>query len=158
MRQSISSLRSLFPSPVDDLAERFRYDLISSSLLASIIPSTPTATRAHSRQSSSPIRRVPGELAQMHSDTAEKSEQEQKAFSGTVICAALVALLNQYRLLSMLLMAASFMLTESKNAVVPRRKHSVQVFDLLDSLKAAASAWDAAVNDATMILTAEERR
>lgn len=57
-------------------------------------------------------------------------------------------------------MVASYVLTESKKAiqVVPRRKHSVQVFELLDGLKNAASAWDASVNDAITIISAEERR
>ena len=87
-----------------------------------------------------------------------KSDKEQKIFSGTFIAAAFVALINQYRIFTVLLMAASFVLTESKDVVVPRRKHSVQVFESLDGLKTAASAWDAAVNDAVAILAAEERR
>lgn len=114
--------------------------------------------RSRSRLSSSPVRRVPGELAQVRNDVVEKSEKEQKIFSGTFIAAAFVALMNQYRIFSVLLMAASFVLTEKKNVAAPRRKHSVQVFELLEGLKVAASAWDTAVNDAITILTAEERR
>ena len=94
----------------------------------------------------------------VRNDVVERSEQEQKIFSGTVIAAAFVALMNQYRIFSVLLMAGSFVLTEKKNVTAPRRKHSVQVFELLEGLKVAASAWDASVNDAITILTAEERR
>ncbi|KAI5123212.1 hypothetical protein M0805_003978 [Coniferiporia weirii] len=155
LRQWTSTFPLMFPSPSDDFAERFKYDLISSNLLSSSVspsPLMPSRSRV-----SSPDPRLPGELTNPQLDAVEKIDQERKSLSSAFVFVGLAALMNQHRVAALLALITSFSFAKASGAASVKRNYIPQVFESLENLKIAGSAWDAAVNDAIMIVEGEER-
>ncbi|THH06237.1 hypothetical protein EW145_g4221 [Phellinidium pouzarii] len=150
-----SSIQNIFPSPVDDFAERFKYDLISSNLLSSSVSSSPVVNHARLRVPS-PECHLPGEMA-IQPDAVEKSDQEFKSFTSAFILVGLAALMNQFTIAALIALTASFSLAKSRGATSAKQSYIPQVFESLENLKFSGSAWDAAVNDAITIIEGEER-
>lgn len=104
---------------------------------------------------STPDRPLPGELRQ---DVAERPKQNRQSFSNAFVFVSLAALLSQYRVAAALAMVSSFSLAKSPNGALLRKSYVSQVFNSLESLKAAGIAWDTIVNDTITTLEQEERR
>ncbi|KAH8110789.1 hypothetical protein DFH11DRAFT_1800759 [Phellopilus nigrolimitatus] len=155
LRRWSSTVRNVFPSPIDDFAERFKYDLISSSLLSSSVSPSPLAPHSRSRVSS-PDRTLPGELKTPQPNAVEKSDQDLKSLSSAFIFIGLAALMNQHRIAALLALVTSFSFVKT-SAASAKQNYVNQVFESLEGLKAAGTSWDAAVNDAITIVEREER-
>lgn len=157
MRHWSSTLRHILPSPLDDFAERFKYDLISSNLLSTSVTPSPIST--HPRASlPSPHHSFPGELSTPQQDATIKSEQELKTFSSAFVFMGMAALFNQYRFAAAIALLTSISFAKAPGATALKHSSIPQMFESLEALKIAGVAWDTAVNDAITIIEREERR
>ena len=156
MRCWISSVHKLFPSPSDDFAERFKYDVISSKLLASSVSPSPVTTHPSSSHLATD-HRLPGELQLPQQDTG-KIDKELKSVSGALAVFGAAALLKSHRTTAIIALLASYVF--AKAPAVPQGKYSYipLMFEGLERLKDASNEWDIAVNDAITTIEGEERR
>lgn len=145
------------PSPNNDFAERFKYDLISSNLLSTSVATTPLVSHPRTRPSS-PGPSLPGDLPIPQQDVVEKSKQELKSLSSAFVFVGLAALLNQYRVAAALAMFTSLTVAKSSETTTMNKNYIPQMFEALKNLKAAGMLWDALVNDSLTTLEQEENR
>ena len=169
--QKARRLLRLAPTPVDDFAERFKYDVISSSLLNSTLSVTPSLNHGHQRRRSmSPTPPVPGQMpstpitsthpeepSESPSKEISKTNDEVKSMSGAFVLIGLAAMLNQHRLAAALAMVSSLFFTRSEHSHSGRLNYISQAMDALEALKAAANVWDSVVSDTMELLEGEER-
>lgn len=145
------------PSPNNDFAERFKYDLISSNLLSTSVATTPLVSQPRTHPSS-PGPSLPGDLPIPQQDVVEKSKQELKSLSSAFVFVGLAALLNQYRVAAALAMFTSLTVAKSSETTTMNKNYIPQMFEALKNLKAAGMLWDALVNDSLTTLEQEENR
>ena len=152
----IYSVNRFFPSPNDDFAERFKYDLISSKLLSSSVAPSPIDTSVRTT-TDSPTRPLPGEL-QIPQQDVQRIEGDLRTISGGFVCFGLAALWKEHRATAILALLLSILF--AKAPTVPRAKYAYipQTLECLESLKAAGNAWDNAVNEAIAIIEKDERK
>lgn len=150
------TFRSSFPVAQNEFAERFRYDLISSTLLSSTIPVTPLPSH-HRARPSTPDAVIPGQLAPQATDDEEKTETERRSFANTLALLGFAALFSQYRLLSFVAFAAALALLRTPEPHASSRPHSSSIQQALDQLKDAGTSWDATINECMSVVDREER-
>lgn len=156
MRHWIYSLNNFFPSPTNDFAERFKYDLISSTLLSASVAPSPIATRPRST-TPPPDRPIPGEL-QVAQEDSQKVEKDLRAISGGFVCFGLAALWKEHRATALLALLLSLVFAKTPSTSQTKYTYIPQTLECLETLKAAGNTWDNAVNEALAIIEKEERR
>ena len=158
VREWIYSLNNFFPSPVDDFAERFKYDLISSRLLSISVAPSPIHTHAHARSlTPPPDQPLPGELEAPHQDS-QKIENELRTISGGLVCFGLAALWKEHRASAILALLLSLVFAKTPSTPKTKYAYIPQTLECLEGLKTAVNAWDNSVNDAIAIIEKEERK
>jgi len=140
----------------NEFAERFRYDLISSTLLSSTVPVTPLPGH-HRGRSSTPDAAIPGRLVAQQEDDDERAEGERRLFASTLAFLGLAALLSQYRLASFMAFVGSLVLLQTPEPPTHSKKQALSMQQTLDSLKDAGTCWDAAVNECMAIVERDEK-
>ncbi|KAI0630645.1 hypothetical protein C8Q77DRAFT_1134419 [Trametes polyzona] len=157
----------------DNFAERFKYDVISSSLLASSLaaPATNVARRSLSPE-------LPGQLDDSDGGgqpkppptdakakgsnvtNAEDAEEtnvlgpEWPYFLGSLAALAMAA---NHVFLAILLVSAAAYVRYVVNADSEKSDTTQQTLDSLNELISAGNVWDSAVNEAMMLIENEER-
>ncbi|KAF9233746.1 hypothetical protein BU15DRAFT_66316 [Melanogaster broomeanus] len=167
-------LSSYFPSDpksmrTEAFAERFRYGVITSSLLSPAFATTPVP-HPHSRALSPSL---PGKLSTNHSRSASAAESPSSlsiplepdtpfwpiTISFTVAVAALSA---QFYFLTVLLLAGTLLDIHSKPDVMTPKLSScswtsVKSLQALHNLVSAGQLWDSMIDDTFIMLENEER-
>ncbi|OCB86313.1 hypothetical protein A7U60_g6625 [Sanghuangporus baumii] len=155
-RQWSPTIRSIFLSPSDDIAERFKYDLISSNLLSSSVSPSPVSIHPHPAIST-PSQTWPGELKTSQQDSSSKTDGDLKPLSSVLVIIGVASLFSHHRVAALLALLMSMSFAKAPGIGSARKSHIPQMFEALDSLKTAGSAWDGAVNDAITIIEHEDR-
>ena len=153
----LSAIRGIFTSPSVDIAERFKYDLISSNLLSSSVSPSPFSIHPHPT-GPTPDRGLPGELKGSQQEPDSKADGDLKPLSGALVILGVAAFMSHHRMMALLVLLASLSFAKAPGIGSARKSYIPHMFEALDSLKAAGSAWDAAVNDAVNIIESEDRR
>ncbi|KAL7280304.1 hypothetical protein ACG7TL_005218 [Trametes sanguinea] len=153
-------------------AERFKYDVISSSLLASSLAApTSTARRTHSPE-------IPGKLDEQESDgepehlpphsKADVSDSSRDISSTppsslgpqlpyVLVSLAVLALSRHSYFLAIVLVSSAAYIRYVVHSDNERSDTTKQTLDALNELISAGNVWDSAVNEAMMLIENEER-
>ncbi|KLO11511.1 hypothetical protein SCHPADRAFT_855233 [Schizopora paradoxa] len=156
LHKAFVAIRSSFPATHNDLAERFKYDLISSTLLSSAVPATPLLSHVRPRPAS-PDSPLPGQLSSTPEDDFNKTEEELKMFSSAFAFLGIAAALSQYRFVAILAFIASYASMRSYEVPPSPSQYPAQIYQALQDLKDAGSNWDASINECMSALDREER-
>ncbi|KAI8985660.1 hypothetical protein BD414DRAFT_488809 [Trametes punicea] len=167
-------LRSSSSSGVEhNFAERFKYDVISSSLLASTLAAPSSTTR----RTFSP--EVPGRLDD-RDGAGEDEASSPKANTGqpdasaadvhsrpppsagpqlsyVIVSIAVLALALGYHYLALVLLSSSAYLWYVVHPDSEKSDTAKQTLEALNDLISAGNVWDSAVNEAMMLIDNEER-
>ncbi|TDL26652.1 hypothetical protein BD410DRAFT_800466 [Rickenella mellea] len=133
-------------------AERFKYDVISSTLLATSVTATPLSSHVL-RRSFSPDPTLPGQL--VHTEKFHAPSSPLVAYT-LLVLVALVAVSQQYYFCAALIIGLSVFFANLRYAS-NARNDEVETLDALNGLKEAGSVWDSTVNESITILEREER-
>lgn len=101
---------------------------------------------------------VPGELNASRQDVAEKVDGDLKPLSTVLVLVGVIALLSQHRFTALWALVASVSFAKAPGVGSVKQTYIPQMFEVLDGLKKAGSAWDFAVNEAITIIENEERK
>ncbi|GJE93841.1 hypothetical protein PsYK624_100050 [Phanerochaete sordida] len=163
-----SSLSTHRPRSSNTFAERFKYDVISSSLLSTSLAATPNPAR----RSFTPD--IPGRLhrtAADHSRTSSTSDEdgahpshyktveEPTNTRGTiaVVSVAVVALAAGYEFLGLLLLASALYFAKAIRPTQDVADAHASTLDAVNELISAGNVWDSSVNEAMSIIEKDER-
>ncbi|KAI0682301.1 hypothetical protein BC835DRAFT_1424662 [Cytidiella melzeri] len=141
------------PSPA--FAERFKYDVISSSLLSTSLAASPQPGRRSfvsdlpGRQNSS--------IAADHSRTSTGYESSDLRVVVAIISAAVLAFAAGYELLPMLLIALALYVVRAAKPQTADSTAPALTLDSLSELISAGNVWDSVVNEAMAIVENDER-
>ncbi|KAH9893577.1 hypothetical protein C8Q73DRAFT_666252 [Cubamyces lactineus] len=160
-------------SQESNFAERFKYDVISSSLLANSLAAPPTSAV---RRTFSPD--IPGKLDDRgggrkdeHSSAETKTDSPyppnadpnstleslglQVPFA--LVSVAVLALSGGYHFLSLVLFSAAAYVKYVVHSDSEKSDTTKQTLDALNELISSGNVWDSAVNEAMMLIENEER-
>ncbi|KAL1940873.1 hypothetical protein VTO73DRAFT_7914 [Trametes versicolor] len=156
-----------------NFAERFKYDVISSSLLASTLAAVPTSAV---RQTFSPD--IPGKLddsgggdkpESFPADAKTESSYPPNADSTSapdslglqlpyvLASLAALALSTNYVFLAILFLCAAAYVRYVVNTDIEKSDTTKQTLDSVNELISAGNVWDSSVNEAMMLIENEER-
>ncbi|CAL1713977.1 unnamed protein product [Somion occarium] len=156
---------STFSSHENAFAERFKYDVISSSLLSASIAAAPSSA---TRRSFTPD--IPGRLSytdisdhSRNSSITESSKQTSSdlssySWSSGIASMAVLALSVEYYFLALFLGGLAFYMAQTARSQASRADGINQTMDALNEVISAGNVWDSAVNEAMSIVEADERR
>ncbi|KAI0339726.1 hypothetical protein BDW22DRAFT_583207 [Trametopsis cervina] len=158
--------------PSDAFAERFKYDVISSSLLSTSLASSPQPGRRsfvselpdrlnpipgdHSRTSSSSIGHSDDVFAPRDASGLSHEPGDLRLVVA-IISAAVLAFAAGFEMLSMLLVALALYVTSAVKPEVEKSNAATLTLDALNELISAGNVWDSAVNEAMSIIEKDER-
>ncbi|KZT68657.1 hypothetical protein DAEQUDRAFT_670985 [Daedalea quercina L-15889] len=143
-------------TPENAFAERFKYDVISSSLLSSTVSATPTIRRTFAPE-------LPGKLDDASDGASSDDDKSSSPLSEfqvpiALICIAAIVLAAEYYFLAIFLMLASTYSWHAVKASSERAATTASTLDAVNQLIRAGNVWDSAVNEAISIIEKEERR
>ncbi|KAI0364683.1 hypothetical protein BV20DRAFT_1116256 [Pilatotrama ljubarskyi] len=160
-------------SPENDFAERFKYDVISSSLLASSLAAAPSSAV---RRTFSP--EIPGKLdggggfgednsasvdtksddvCTLQADFASPLDPLAPQLPYALVSLAVLALSTSYSFLAVLLLCGAAYIRYVLNTGGEKSDTAKQTLESLNELICAGNVWDSAVNEAMMLIENEER-
>ncbi|KAI0351342.1 hypothetical protein OH77DRAFT_1429891 [Trametes cingulata] len=160
-------------SPESTFAERFKYDVISSSLLASSLAAAPSSAV---RRTFSP--EIPGKLDDgggggedepssadakadrgfaSHADSASALDPLGPQLPFALVSLAVLALSTSYYFLAILFLCAAAYVRYVVHTESEKSDTTQQTLDSLNELISAGNVWDSAVNEAMMLIENEER-
>ncbi|KAH8077867.1 hypothetical protein BXZ70DRAFT_962032 [Cristinia sonorae] len=144
-------------SPDNQFAERFKYDVISSSLLSSNLSGTPRRGTTPSRLPSEPI--IPPSQTSLDEEDREGPTQwDSLRIPTAMVSVAIVAVSAEYYFVSLFLLAAALSLYQMAKSRASRAVSVNLTVTALNELISAGNVWDSAVNEAMAIVEKEERR
>ncbi|RPD73138.1 hypothetical protein L226DRAFT_112873 [Lentinus tigrinus ALCF2SS1-7] len=151
-----SSSRS---SQENNFAERFKYDVISSSLLSSSLAAPTSAVR----RTFSPD--IPGKLDDGGGDDPPSDSRFPEAVSSplgsqlpvALISLAVVILSTGYFFIAMIPLFAAIYVRYVMQADADKANSTTQTLEALNELISAGNVWDSAINEAIMLIENEER-
>ncbi|EKM50723.1 uncharacterized protein PHACADRAFT_264171 [Phanerochaete carnosa HHB-10118-sp] len=163
-----NSLSTHRPSSSNTFAERFKYDVISSSLLSISLAASPNPARrtfkpeipgrlrgsagGHSRASSTT---EDDEALSHHYKTVEESTNVRGTI--TVVSVAVVALAAGYEFLGLLMLASVLYFAKAVRPIQDVADAHALTLDALNELISAGNVWDSSVNEVMSIIEKEER-
>ncbi|KIP01829.1 hypothetical protein PHLGIDRAFT_131086 [Phlebiopsis gigantea 11061_1 CR5-6] len=161
--QSLSTPK--LASSSNSFPERFKYDVISSSLLSTSLAATPLP----GRRSFAP--EIPGRLASSRdhsrasstSDDYGENQQLNPSELGltretiAIISVAVVVLAAGFEFLGLLLLAGALYYARANRPAQSVPDAEVLTLDAVNELISAGNVWDSAVNEAMSIIEKEER-
>lgn len=162
-----NSLSTHRPRSSNTFAERFKYDVISSSLLSTSLAATPNpvrrsfasdipgrlSTSSHSRTSSTT--EANDETSSQHHKTTEEPTHIRGTIA--VVSAAVLALAAGYEFLGLLLLAGALYFAKATRPPQEVADAHALTLDAVNDLISAGNTWDASVNEAMGIIEKEER-
>ncbi|TFY58814.1 hypothetical protein EVJ58_g6178 [Rhodofomes roseus] len=140
-------------------AERFKYDVISSSLLSTTISATPTVRRTFTLEVPDKLNDA-SDIASSDGDksgTVDPSPLSELQVPIAMVCFAAVALAAEYYFVAIFLMLASTYSWHSVKANSEEVKTTAATLDAVNQLIRAGNVWDSSVNEAISIVEKEER-
>ncbi|KAK7685830.1 hypothetical protein QCA50_011176 [Cerrena zonata] len=156
---------SAFCSQENAFSERFKYDVISSSLLSnSIAAAPPSATR----RTFTPD--IPGRLSEDEGSDHSRSSsitdngkpnaasELNTSWPWGVASIAILAISVEYYFLALFLGCVAFYLIYAARFQASRENTMNQTVDALNELISAGNVWDSAVNEAMSIVESDESR
>ncbi|PSS03321.1 hypothetical protein PHLCEN_2v3995 [Hermanssonia centrifuga] len=160
---------SNFKRPTTSFAERFKYDVISSSLLSTSLTATPHPSRRsfspelpglldtgpHSRTSSTTA--VEESHPSPHGSPISASDPGAIPQAVAIVSIAVLALAIGYEFLAMLLLAVALYVARAVSPTSDQNDVATLTLDAVSELIGAGNVWDSAVNEAMMIVEKEER-
>lgn len=147
----------LSSSPDNHFAERFKYDVISSSLLSTSLSGTPRRGA------------IPGRLPDEASDSPTSSSPEAQGkpsrfgqldntqWPPALVSFAIVALSAEYYFVALFLLTAALVVYQLAKSQASRVSNMDSTVTALNELISAGNVWDSAVNHAMSIVEKEER-
>ncbi|KAH9930256.1 uncharacterized protein B0H18DRAFT_930516 [Fomitopsis serialis] len=153
--QIASSFFECRQSSENAFAERFKYDVISSSLLSATVAATPTIRRTFTLE--------PDDASDVASSDDDKSSTTLSSplsefqVPMALVCVAAVALAAEYYFVAIFLMLASAYAWHSVQATSEIAANTTSTLDAVNQLIRAGNIWDSAVNEAITIVEKEER-
>ncbi|KAI0079419.1 hypothetical protein K474DRAFT_655010 [Panus rudis PR-1116 ss-1] len=169
---------SAFCQTDNSFAERFKYDVISSSLLSSSIAAPPSATRLQfapdlptSSQQPSGSNSISGDESSDHSRsssiTTEDSQTRKPSglypdaaglqWPSVVASLAVLALSAEYYFTALFFILAAIYMVATARAQASKAESINQTVNALNELISAGNVWDSAVNEAMTIVETEDQ-